>query len=83
MTRTYVVATQLVIESKERNLLAVLVKQKEVNARHYVLVEKKKGSTIVKPCSNGKVCEYKNLLNCSCHTVKTSNLVKNELSLQY
>ena len=42
MTRTYVLATLLVIESKERNLLAVLVKQKEINAPHYVLVEKRK-----------------------------------------
>ena len=35
-------ATQLVIEIKEKNLLAVLVKQKEVSARHYVLAEKRK-----------------------------------------
>ena len=37
-------ATQLVIEIKEKNLLAVLVKQKEVNARHYVLAEKRKAA---------------------------------------
>ena len=37
-------ATQLVIETKEKNLLAVLVKQKEVNARHYVLAEKRKAA---------------------------------------